>query len=246
MTNSNAVVDAFNCRNLVEMADIAAALGKEMDEVSYRGQARLAREKFLSDYLDAETGIFVDSVEVRHSSLHANAIALAFSLVPTGRVDNIVAFLERKGMACSVYFAQYLLEAFCAAGRADLAVRLMASSGNRSWRGMMDFGSTITMEAWNVEVKPNLDINHAWGAAPVNIIARYLLGVTPIEAGYRKISVRPQLGGLKRIKGAVPTVQGRVLVDATESSLHVSVPSSARVLWKGRVQEVEAGEYDFK
>ena len=33
MTNSNSVVDAFNCRNLVEMADIASVIGKAGDAV---------------------------------------------------------------------------------------------------------------------------------------------------------------------------------------------------------------------
>ena len=84
-------------------------------------------------------------------------------------------------MACSVYFAQYLLEAFCEAGRADIAVKLMTAKGDRGWLGMMDFGSTVSMEAWNVKAKPNLDLNHAWGAAPLNIVSRYILCTTFIK-----------------------------------------------------------------
>jgi hypothetical protein len=148
-------------------------------------------------------------------------------------------------MACSVYFAQYLLEAFCNAGRADIAVRLMSAPGERGWKAMMDFGSTVTMEAWSVKVKPNLDLNHAWGAVPLNIISRYILGVTPLEPGFARISVRPALGGLARVKGTVPTAKGPVEIDATAAKLRISVPAPARVVWNGKTVDVPPGEHVF-
>jgi hypothetical protein len=77
----------------------------------------------------------------------------------------------------------------------------MSATGDRTWMGMIDFGSTISLEAWNVKAKPNLDLNHAWGAVPLNIISRYVLGVTPKDPGFKKISIRPQLGNLKYVKG---------------------------------------------
>ena len=76
-------------------------------------------------------------------------------------------------MVCSPYFAQYYLEALCKYGRKDVAKRLMTSRGERSWLGMIDQGATMTMEAWSLKAKPNQDWNHAWGAAPLNIIARF-------------------------------------------------------------------------
>ena len=245
MTNSNAVVDAFNCRNLVEMADIASALGKADDAAGYRKRAQEAKKRFVDDYFDSGTGLFADSVEVRHCSLHANAAALAFGLVPTGSVAGVVSFLERKGMACSVYFSQYLLEAFCEAGRADVAIRLMASSGDRSWKGMMDFGSTITMEAWNVETKPNLDLNHAWGAVPLNIVSRYVLGVRPLEPGFARTLVSPQTGGLASVRGTVPTAKGPVEVEVSGGRLAVSVRTPATVVWQGVAHEVGPGRHAF-
>jgi hypothetical protein len=51
-----------------------------------------------------------------------------------------------------------------AAGRADAAFRLLVADGDRSWLGIMRMGATITAEAWNMGVKPNMDWNHSWGA----------------------------------------------------------------------------------
>ena len=241
----NAVVNAFYFRNLREMSDIAGALGKDDDAREFSARAKAVGDAFQKAFFDGRTGLYVDGAGTEHSSLHANAAALAFGLVPERHVPGVIAFLEKKGMACSVYFAQYLLDAFCRHGREDIAVKLMSAKGDRSWVGMIDFGSTVAMEAWNLKTKPNLDLNHAWGAVPLNIIARYLLGVTPLEPGFRKISIRPRLGGLKRMKGTVPTAAGPVTVEATPERLTVVTPAPSEVVFGGRVRSLPAGRHEI-
>ena len=149
-------------------------------------------------------------------------------------------------MACSVYFAQYLLEGLFNAGEADAAIALMTSDGDRSWLGMMEQGATTTMEAWAVKYKPNLDLCHAWGTAPLNIVSRYLLGVTPLEPGFAKILVRPQIGSLARVEGRVPTAKGPVEVRIEDGVLTLDLPAPARVEWAGAVSDVLAGHHVFR
>ena len=62
-------------------------------------------------------------------------------------------------MACSVYGAQYLLEGLYFAGEADYALELMTSTSDRSWWNMIQSGSTMTMEAWDIKYKPNSAMN---------------------------------------------------------------------------------------
>jgi hypothetical protein len=137
-------------------------------------------------------------------------------------------------MACSVYGAQFLLEAMYLSGHSDYALGLMTAHTERSWQHMLDLGSTMTLEAWDAKAKPNLTWNHAWGAAPANIIARYVLGVRPLEPGYAKILIAPQPGPLKWMQGKVPTPLGPVKVSwqGDASRLEVEVPpgASARVV----------------
>lgn len=246
MTESNSVVEAFNCRNLAEMAVIAAGLSKYDEAKDYEARAAAAKVEFRRKFINPETRLVRDGEGVEHYSLHANVAALAFGLVPKEDVAKVVEYINGKGMACSVYFAQYFLEALCEAERFDLAVKYMAASGDRSWKGMIDFGSTISMEAWNVKVKPNLDLNHAWGAAPINIISRYLLGVTPIVAGFSEISIKPRLGGLKFVKGVVPTAKGPVRIELTEKTLKVETPATAIIDDGDFVVRLPAGKYSFK
>lgn len=78
---------------------------------------------------------------------------------------------------------------------------------------MLDQGATITWEAWDLAYKKNLDWNHAWGAAPANLLPRYVLGVEPLTPGWKRICVHPRPSGLSYARGTVPSPNGPVLVD---------------------------------
>jgi len=213
----NAVVNAFYCLNLRQMAEMAHALDKLSDAAAYRLKAERATQAFHALFYNAERGCYVDGEGAAHASLHANMLPLAFGLVPETERVRVAAFVASRGMACSVYGAQYLLEALFEAGLEDAAIGLMTRDERRSWVNMLRSGSTITLEAWDAAYKPNLDWNHAWGAVPANILPRYVMGVRPITPGFGKILIRPQIGSLEAIQGYVPTVRGTVSVGVRQS-----------------------------
>jgi hypothetical protein len=138
---------------------------------------------------------------------------LAFGLVPDGHVEAVADFVGKRGMACSVYAAQYLMEALFANGKAKRALDLITAPGDRSWRHMLESGTTITWEAWDMKYKPNQDWNHAWGAAPANLLPRFVLGVEAAEPGWKVARIRPHTGKLAHASGKVPTPRGPVMVD---------------------------------
>lgn len=208
----NAVVNAFYCLNLRQMAEMAQALGKADEAEAYRTKAGRAMQAFHAVFFNAERGCYVDGEGAAHASLHANMLPLAFGLVPDAERRRVAGFVKSRGLACSVYGAQYLLEALFEAGLEDEALELMTRDEPRGWLNMMKSGSTVTLEAWDIRYKPNLDWNHAWGAAPVNILPRYVMGVRPLEPGFGKILIRPQVGALEGIQGVVPTIRGPVTV----------------------------------
>lgn len=204
----NTVVNAFHYISLERMAEIAGFLGNKADSVYFSQRCRKVKEAMNSKLLDKTKGIYVDGEGSAHSSLHANMFPLAFGIVPQKYVPSVVSFIRSRGMACSVYGAQYLLEGLYNAGEADYALSLLTATNDRSWWNMIASGSTITMEAWDMKYKPNSDWNHAWGAAPANIITRCLWGIRPAAPGYKKAVIRPRLGGLTSSSIRVPTLQG--------------------------------------
>jgi alpha-L-rhamnosidase len=210
MVNVNTVVNAFHFINLKLMADIAGALGKKGDAAFFSGKATLVKNTINQKLFDKNKGVYVDGEGVNHASLHANMFPLAFGLVPDEHVKTVTAFIKSRGIACSVYGAQYLLEALYKQGEAEAGFKLMTATSDRSWWNMIKAGSTMALEAWDIKYKPNLDWNHAWGTAPANIITRYAWGITPAKAGFALVEVKPQLEPLTFSKIKVPTIRGSI------------------------------------
>jgi alpha-L-rhamnosidase len=208
----NTVVNAFYLRAISLMAELARASGKDGEAVIFESRFKTGSAAFQRTLFDPVGGLYRDGEGAEHSSLHANLFPLAFGLVPPEHRAGVVAFLKSKGMACSVYPAQYLLEGLFENGAANHALSLMTAAGDRSWRHMVESGTTITWEAWDQRYKPNQDWNHAWGAAPANILPRFVMGVQTLAPGWTRVRIRPFTGPLTSCAGKVPTPRGPVRV----------------------------------
>ena len=209
----NTVVNAFHYRTLILMAQMANYLGKKEDADFYSNQAEKVKKSFNKILFNKKTRIYVDGEGSFHSSLHANMFAVAFGLAPEKSLPKIMEFVKSRGLACSPYGSFYLLQSLYEGGEAEYALELMTQQSERSWaRWIYDFGSTISLEAWGPEYKPNLDWSHAWGSAPGWAISRKLMGIEPLEPGYSKIRIKPQAGNLEEAEIKLSTIRGEVKV----------------------------------
>lgn len=229
----NTVVNAFHYRSLILMAQIAEAIGKRDDASDLKRRAERVYRAFNELLFDPKQGLYRDAADNDHASLHANMFPLAFGLVPAERKSKVVEFVKSRGMACSVYAAQYLLEALYQAGEGKYALDLMLETdSDRSWAHMLKVGTTITLEAWDNKYKPNQDWNHAWGAAPANIIPRCLMGIEPTLPGWKRMRIAPQLGSLTQAEITVPTIRGSVSVAVTRQAnshtVSLELPANTR------------------
>lgn len=211
-TEINTVVNAFHLAAIVKMADLAKALGKEAEAKDYADRAERTHARFQEVLFDEARGIYRDGIGTDHASHHANFFPLAFGLVPDDKKAGVLDFLGEKGMDCSVYAAQYLLEGLFQNGAEAKAIELITAYNDRSWKHMVESGTTITWEAWDQKYKPNQDWNHAWGAAPANLLPRFLIVVQPHKPGWEVASIRPFPGEIKSARGKVPTRKGPIHV----------------------------------
>lgn len=229
-TPINTVVNAFHFRTLELMEKIALVSNKSEDARFFKERAALVKKTFNNKLLDSNTGIYLDGEESTHSSLHANMFPLAFGIVPEKNISKVVEFIRSRGMACSPYGGNYLLESLYKAGEAEYALQLLSSTDERHWGyWIYELGSTMALEAWDKKYKSNLDWNHPWGTAPANIIPRKLMGIEPLEPGYRKVRIKPQPASLKQAEIQLPTIRGNIQVafnnQLDESfELHVNIP----------------------
>lgn len=230
----NTVVNAFYLRALGMMVEMGRAIGRTEDADHFSGLEDQGRAALQSSMFESESGLYRDGSGIEHSSLHANLFPLAFGLVPSSDRARVASWLAGRGMKCSVYAAQYLLEGLFENGQASAAIDLMVAPGDRSWRHMVESGATISWEAWDLKYKPNQDWNHAWGAAPANLLPRFVLGVQAVKPGWTEALVKPHPGALAFARGKVPTPKGPVTVDWKAGpgfSMSVGLPRgmSARV-----------------
>ena len=208
---ANTVANAFAYWDLTLLAELARYLDRNREADEYRALARELKAAFHRELFDPETGRYRDHADSRHGSFHASMFALAFGLVPDKAQQELADYLVKRGMCCSVYAAQFYLEALFKSGRAEAAVALMTADNDTSWLGMIRRGATLTTESWTPEQKPNMSWAHPWGSAPGNIIPRYVFGLRPTEPGWRDFVFEPRPGGLDSGRIMVPTPRGRLV-----------------------------------
>lgn len=245
------VINAYYYRDLVLMSKMAAALGKAEDIAFFQKKAAAVKKSFQDMFWDRNNKRYRDSDETEHASLHANIFPLAFGLVDEEYKSSVMDYIRSKGVACSIYGAQFLLEAVYAGEDGEYGRSLMNSVEEKSWYNMIREGSTVTMEAWGNKYKGNQDWNHIWGSAPGNIIMRELIGVKPIEPGWSKFQIKPQLGGLEWAKAKVPTIKGPVIVSYRQNdavfNMNVEIPGNTEAsvilpVGKGKKQVIVNGK----
>jgi len=209
MVEINTVVNSFYYYNLKLMSEIAGYLQKRKDSIVFLEKSEMVKKSINQKLFDKTRGVYLDGESSDHASLHANMFPLAFDLVPEENLETVISFIKSRGMACSVYGAQYLLEGLFKNGGSAYATHLIRdTTGDRNWWNMIRIGSTITLEAWDMKYKPNMDWNHAWGAAPANIITRHMWGIIPESPGFLIAQIKPQLGYLSFSEIKVPTING--------------------------------------
>lgn len=229
-TDYNSVTNAYHYEALKLMSRIADVLNLPSDTQYYKQQSEQLLKRFNNSFYDKKNGRYTDGISTDHASLHANMFPLAFGMVPTAERQKVMEYIKSRGMACSVYGSQFLMDAIYEAGDADYGLQMLTKTDDRSWYNMIRVGSTITLEAWDNKFKPNQDWNHAWGAVPANIIPRKLMGVEPLLPGFEKVRVRPQPGELKWAKAGIPTIRGQIAMEIEnakgEFTLHITIPAN--------------------
>jgi hypothetical protein len=229
-TDYNVVVNAYHYEAVRLMSRIAGELGKMEEASLFDNEANKFLSVFNKSFFNKKAGYYTDGVGEEHASLHGNMFPVAFGMVPAKNISSVLEFIRSRGMACSVYGSQFLMEALYDADNQDYALAMLTKTDDRGWYNMIRAGSTVSLEAWDNKYKPNQDWNHAWGAAPANIIPRKLVGVEPLAPGFDVVRIKPQISSLTWVKSKIPTVKGDITVEISQSAdnytLKFTLPSN--------------------
>ena len=226
----NFVPNAYHYASLLALAELSK-------DDSYLAKAQAVKAD-LRKYM-LKDGLFVDSPDSNHTSLHTAVFALIFNIAEGDEIEALKNIITSKGMACSVYVAQFLLESCFMHNLDDYALSLITSKDLRSWGNMLAKGATISMEAWDDTFKPNQDWNHAWGAAPANIIPRFVAGIRPLEKGFKKFIVDPHPGNLEFFNCIHPVADGVIEINYRASWAKVKFPPGYIAVYNGKEYKEE-------
>lgn len=130
----------------------------------------------------------------------AHALAVLAGLAKPNQYEAIREVL-RTQQHSSPYMEKYVGEALYQMRFAEDA---LARTKER-FREMTEHHFSTLWEIWNRGT-----INHAWSGGALTLLSQYGAGVAPIEPGYDRFHVLPQMGHLKYIKTTVPTVKGDI------------------------------------
>ena len=212
-------------------------------EATLRDRAWLARHGRWADYLDAR--------ESRRPATYANFLAVLAGMhdtdvvrgtdgaavdtgvdVPPGVIDAV-----RVGVAGTPFMTAFRLRALLAAGDAPAVLDEVRST----WGAMLDRGPGTFWEESSIDDEPfamygrafGRSLCHAWASGPAAILPEAVLGLRPLDDGWSRFEVRPDLGDLEWAAAVVPAPGGDIVVVADVGSVTVQVPSGSVLVREG-------------
>jgi alpha-L-rhamnosidase len=236
-TASNVLaVNAFN-----RVSQLASVAGDAAGAALWQGRAaQLATAVNAS--LRRSDGVYVDGVlpggaQSGSASQEANALALAYGVVPAADAARVGAYVAGLGVHLGPNHGLELLRGLTAAGLPDAVVRTLTESSRAGWAHIVAAGGTFTWEVWSPSDLIGDSMSHGWGSSALVAMQETLLGVSfraPNPDGTLRLTVAPPVRGLPRASGTVPTTAGTVSVhwqrDARDMTLDLTIPPNLDAL----------------
>ena len=195
-----AIENAWVYYALSAVQDMAELLGKDEDAAIIAQRKSLIADGYKA--LWTEDGY--KSKDVRKPDDRANALAVLSGLADEtqyGVIKNVLTTTANS----SPYMEYYVLEALCQIGEYEAAKDRIKIR----YEGMMGEDYSTLWEFWDSWRGTK---NHAWSGGPLVIMSKHFAGVTPLEAGYEKVEIKPQYALSDSMSCTVPSVKGLVSV----------------------------------
>ena len=196
--------------------------GDEPAAERYQAGANVLRESIDTHFWDAAGKVWRDGFDpdanapVQTISQHANALAILLNLHPESHAKIARDVLLKpslsrrsKVITASPFFHAFIVEALVVAGLREEVIEVI----REKWGAMLDAGATAFWELWD----QSGSLCHAWSASPLYHLSQQVLGVTPVEAGWRRVRIHPAISKLEFARGVAPSPLGPIRVEWEKS-----------------------------
>jgi alpha-L-rhamnosidase len=236
-TASNVLaVNAFN-----RVSQLASVAGDAAGAALWQGRAAELTASVNASLRRAD-GVYVDGVlpsgaQSSSASQEANALALAYGVVPAADSARVGAYVAGLGVHLGPNHGLELLRGLTVAGMPEAVVRTLTDASIPGWAHIVATGGTFTWEVWSPSDLIGDSMSHGWGSSALVAMQETLLGVSflaPNPDGTLRLTVAPPLRGLPRATGTVPTTGGPVSVAWRRSgrgmALDLTLPANLTAL----------------
>lgn len=200
-------------------ADLAARISRVLGDDEEAARRSALAERIRSGFLDTYV---VSDGRIRSDAPTVYAVAIAFGLV-TGDLaqaagDRLAELIAEGGYVIATGFigTPFVLHALSGTGHVETAYRLITQKQCPSWLYQVSMGATTVWERWDAllpdgSVNPGemTSFNHYAFGSVGDWMHRVIAGISPLEAGYRRVLFAPQPGtGLTSASADIRTPYG--------------------------------------
>lgn len=198
------------------LAPLCEAFGDEQQAIEVKRFGDELLKETIAAYWSPEYRAFVDNLpwlqeennNVRFSD-RALSMAILFDLCPNGDNAECIRLLSERPQEVGFSYpcnAVWPLWALTKAGRMDIILKDL----REKWATMLSVVQNNTIqEFWQTEPDSWSQWSHC-AVSPLIILYQGIAGIQPLDPGYKRVSVRPQLGDLKDVELEVQTPAGGI------------------------------------
>ena len=190
--------------------------------------------------------MFSDTTETDLFSQNTNKLSLLTKTSTATEATAIAIILmnDTTLTQATFYFMYYLHQALINNGFVNDYLNWLGL-----WQENIKQGMTTWAEISNINATRS-DC-HAWGAHPNIELFRTVLGVDANSPGFRQIKIEPHLCNIKKINGAIPHPNGKIVVayeNDTKWKINIELPSKTNgiFIWKGKKYSLKEGANKFQ
>jgi alpha-L-rhamnosidase len=199
-----------------QTAYLASTIGEHEDAANFITLANNLKKAINEHLWDEEGKVFIDSIheggeKSKTRSIQTNLIVYLSDCAEGQRRQNIEEYLTKPPkdfvQIKSPFVLFFYYQALMSLGENEMIL----DNIREIYGFMLEHDATTCWEGWElIEGDFSRSHCHAWSAAPTYVFGVLFLGVKPLEPGFTKVEISPNLNGLKWIKGSVPIPQGKI------------------------------------